>query len=57
MTAADIEALIGRMERLLGPLVAEDDQRRHFLATYLRTTVAVRDEICLGGFLGSSMRS
>ncbi len=38
----DIDALIGRMESLLGPLEAAGDARRFFHATYLRTTRAVR---------------
>jgi hypothetical protein len=45
-----IEELIGRMTALLGPLEAADDRRRYFHATYLRTTIAVRDELRRGGF-------
>ena len=40
-----IDALIGRMEALLGPLQAAGDPRRFFHATYLRTTRAVRDAL------------
>ena len=46
-----IDDLIGRMESLLAPLVETGDERRHFLATYLRTTRAVRAEIARGGFV------
>ena len=45
-----IEELIGRMTALLGPLEAAGDKRRYFHATYLRTTIAVRDELGRGGF-------
>lgn len=45
-----IEALIERMRALLAPLEAEGDGRRHFLATYLRTTAAVHEELQRGGF-------
>ena len=45
-----IDALIGRMEALLGPLEADADPRRHFHATYLRTTRAVRDALAAGRF-------
>ncbi len=48
---AAIDDLISRMESLLAPLVEADDQRRHFHATYTRTTTAVRKEIKRGGFL------
>jgi hypothetical protein len=48
--AGVIEELIGRMTALLGPLEAADDKRRYFHATYLRTTIAVRDELGRGGF-------
>jgi hypothetical protein len=46
----DIEALLGRMERLLAPLRARSDPGRYFLATYLRTTRAVAEELRQGGF-------
>lgn len=45
-----IDALVARMERLLTPLQASGDPRRFFLATYLRTTIAVREELAVGGF-------
>ena len=45
-----IDALIGRMEAMLGPLQADGDPRRYFHATYLRTTRAVRDAIRAGRF-------
>ncbi|MGI8686608.1 MAG: DUF5995 family protein [Acidimicrobiales bacterium] len=49
-----IEELIGRMEALLAPLEAQGDERRHFLATYKRTTVAVHDNLQRGGFLDAA---
>jgi hypothetical protein len=45
-----IEALIDRMTALLEPLEAAGDPRRYFHATYLRTTVAVAQELRRGGF-------
>jgi hypothetical protein len=45
-----IEELIGRMTAQLTPLEAAGDRRRYFHATYLRTTIAVRDELARGGF-------
>ena len=45
-----IDALVARMQRLLAPLQADEDPRRFFLATYLRITTAVRDELAAGGF-------
>ena len=45
-----IDALIGRMEALLGPMRAGGDPRRFFHATYLRTTRAVRDALRAGRF-------
>jgi Family of unknown function (DUF5995) len=45
-----IDALIGEMEALLGPLEADRDPRRYFHATYLRTTRAVRDALRAGQF-------
>ncbi|MEP7054029.1 MAG: DUF5995 family protein [Actinomycetota bacterium] len=39
------EELTDRMERLLKPLEEARDPRRLFLATYLRTTYAVRDRV------------
>jgi hypothetical protein len=49
--SADIDGLIARMEALLVQLRERGDGNRHFLATYLRTTRAVRDELAAGGFL------
>jgi uncharacterized protein DUF5995 len=48
---APIDDLLGRMEFLLAPLRETGDERRHFLATYLRTTRAVKAEIDAGGFV------
>jgi hypothetical protein len=45
-----IGALLHRMEGLLAPLEAAGDPARFFLATYLRTTRAVADELERGGF-------
>jgi hypothetical protein len=45
-----IDALIERMEALLGPLEETGDARRFFHATYLRTTRAVRDALRAGRF-------
>jgi hypothetical protein len=39
------------MEKLLEPMVADSDPRRHFLSTYLRTTKAVAAELDRGGFV------
>lgn len=46
-----VPELVARMRSLLAPLESAGDQRRHFLATYLRTTVAVEAEIRRGGFV------
>ncbi len=46
-----IDELLARMAELLVPMRREGDERQHFLASYMRTTVAVRDEIARGGFL------
>jgi Family of unknown function (DUF5995) len=48
--ARGIDALIDRMEGLLTPLEARGDPGRFFLATYLRTTRAVKEELERGGF-------
>jgi hypothetical protein len=48
--ARGIDALIDRMEGLLAPLEARGDPGRYFLATYLRTTRAVEEELGRGGF-------
>jgi hypothetical protein len=45
-----MDALIERMEALLGPLQEAGDARRFFHATYLRTTRAVRDALAAGLF-------
>jgi hypothetical protein len=45
-----IDDLIARMAALLEPLEAAGDKRRYFHATYLRTTIAVAEEISRGGF-------
>jgi Family of unknown function (DUF5995) len=47
---AGIGALVQRMEALLVPLEADGDPARFFLATYLRTTRAVAEELARGGF-------
>jgi len=49
-----IDRLLARMDALLAPMVASNDERRHFLSVYRRTTAAVRDELAhpsLGGFV------
>jgi hypothetical protein len=48
--SAGIDALLRRMEGLLEPLEARGDPGRFFLATYLRTTRAVAEELARGGF-------
>jgi len=48
--SAGIGALLRRMEGLLAPLEAAGDPGRFFLATYLRTTRAVAEELERGGF-------
>jgi hypothetical protein len=45
-----IDELIARMTAMLEPLEAAGDKRRYFHATYLRTTIAVADEIRRGRF-------
>jgi hypothetical protein len=49
-TSAGIGDLLRRMEGLLEPLEASRDPGRFFLATYLRTTRAVAEELDRGGF-------
>ena len=39
------------MDALLQPMRAAGDERQHFLATYMRTTLAVKHEIERGGFV------
>jgi hypothetical protein len=49
-----IDALLERMGTLLLPLVETRDERRHFLAVYMRTTANVKEELeqpKLGGFV------
>ena len=51
---SSIDGLLARMDALLAPMVTSNDERRHFLAVYTRTTAAVRDELAdpsLGGFV------
>ncbi len=45
-----IDALVERMRDALAAMEQDGDARRFFLATYLRTTVAVRDELAAGHF-------
>jgi hypothetical protein len=49
--AGTIDDLIARMEEMLVPLERDDDELQHFHATYMRTTMAVRDEVRRGGFV------
>lgn len=46
-----IDDLLERMGALLAPIEESDDPRRHFLATYRRTTVAVHKALLDGHFL------
>jgi Family of unknown function (DUF5995) len=50
-TPQHIEDLISHMEALLESMEREADPKRHFLATYLRMTRAVSDELTSGKFL------
>jgi hypothetical protein len=50
-TSRHIEGLIARMETLLGAMEKDNDPKRYFLGTYLRTTRAVSDELASGTFL------
>lgn len=45
-----IDTLVQRMRGTLAAMESGGDPRRFFLATYLRTTLAVRDELSAGGF-------
>jgi len=45
-----IDELVERMDGLLAGLEAREDPARYFLATYRRTTVAVKEELERGGF-------
>jgi hypothetical protein len=48
---APIDELLSRMDDLLQPMRATGDGRQHFLATYMRTTLAVQHELERGGFV------
>jgi len=48
-----VDALLARMDALLGPLEARKDPIRLFLATYRRTTLAVRDKVARREFTDS----
>jgi hypothetical protein len=48
---APIDDLLSRMDALLQPMRAAGDERQHFLATYMRTTLAVKHEIERGTFV------
>ena len=50
MSSKAVEALLERMQVDLARLVAAEDARRFFHATYLRTTEAIVQEIDAGGF-------
>ena len=50
-TSRHIEGLIAHMETLLEPMERDDDPKRYFLGTYLRTTRAVATELSSGNFL------
>jgi Family of unknown function (DUF5995) len=50
-TSQHIEDLIARMETLIDAMERDNDPKRHFLGTYLRTTRAVSDELASGTFL------
>jgi hypothetical protein len=49
-----LESLIARMDALLVQLREQQDPRRFFHATYLRTTRAVGAELAAGGFLDTA---
>ncbi len=51
---SSIDTLLERMGTLLLPMVETRDERRHFLAVYMRTTACVKEELerpKLGGFV------
>jgi hypothetical protein len=50
-TSRHIAGLISHMETLLESMERDADPKRYFLATYLRTTRAVADELTSGNFL------
>lgn len=49
--ARPIDELLARFEATYAPLLARDDEKRHFHGLYLRNTQAVKAEIDRGGFL------
>jgi hypothetical protein len=49
-----IDDLLSRMDAFLQPMRAAGDERQHFLATYMRTTLAVKHEIERGGFVDNA---
>lgn len=49
--ARPLDELLARFETTYAPLVARDDEKRHFHGLYLRNTRAVKAEIDRGGFL------
>lgn len=51
---APIDDLLSRMDALFQPMRASGDERQHFLATYMRTTLAVKHEIERGGFVDAA---
>jgi hypothetical protein len=51
---APIDDLLARMDTLLQPMRAAGDERQHFLATYMRTTLAVNVEIEQGRFVDNA---
>lgn len=52
--AGTIENVIERMSELLVPMQDSDDPRRHFLATYRRTTMAVQKALLADQFIDSA---
>ena len=48
---ARMDDLLARMDALLQPMRTAGDERQHFLATYMRTTLAVKAEIEQGRFV------
>lgn len=51
---AQIDDLLARMDGLLKPMRAAGDERQHFLATYMRTTLEVKHEIERGAFVDNT---
>jgi hypothetical protein len=51
VSTSPIDDLLARMGALLEPMVASNDERRHFLAVYRRTTLAVKEDLERGGFV------